>query len=97
MLVPFISAAEETSQKSSPEQESHEDEAPKADSVWGAMRYTGYHIQKGSVTVGHGIKEGSITAGHGVKDGSVKAGKTMEKGLKKTGHEIKGFFVGDDD
>jgi hypothetical protein len=77
--LPIASLAEET-------QESQKDAAPEADSVWGAMRYTGYHIQKGSVTAGSEIKKGSI-----------KAGKTMEKGFKKAGGEIKGFFVGDDD
>lgn len=60
------------------------DEAPEADSVWGAMKYTGYHIKKGSVKTGHVIK-----------DGSVKAGKTMGKGFKKAGSSIKKFFVGD--
>ena len=64
---------------------------PKADSVWGAMKYTGYYIQKGSVKTGSEIKKGSIKAGEGIK----KGGKTMGRGFKKAGSEIKGFFVGD--
>ena len=87
-LLPVATFATETQPSSNkPQGESkQEDEEPKADSVWGAMRYTGYHIKKGSVAAGHGIKEGSV-----------KAGKTMEKGFKKAGHSIKTFFVGDDD
>lgn len=90
LFIPLVSSAAEP-------QKTQEEEPPKADSVWGAMRYTGYHIEKGSVIAGHAIKNGSITAGHEIKDGSVKAGKTMEKGFKKAGSSIKTFFVGDDD
>ena len=66
------------------------DEAPKADSVWGAMKYSGHHIKNGSVKAGSGIKHGSIKAGRGIK----KGGKAMGRGFKKAGGSIKKFFAG---
>jgi hypothetical protein len=85
-LFPLASFATETQPtKNTSQEESKQEEPPKPDSVWGALRYTGYNIKKGS-----------IAAGHGIKEGSVKAGKTMEKGFKKAGSSIKTFFVGDD-
>ena len=57
-----------------------DDQAPKVDSVWGGMRYTGYHIKKGSIKAGEGIKTG---------------GKAMGRGFKKAGSSIKKFFAGD--
>jgi hypothetical protein len=87
-LLPVTSWGEDAKEPSGDQKQeaSKQDEPPKADSVWGALRYTGWHIEKGSVKAGSEIKKGSI-----------KAGKTMEKGFKKAGSEIKDFFVGDDD
>ena len=73
-------------------QEQKEGEAPKADSVWGAMKYSGHHIKKGSIKAGHGIKYGGVKAGQGIKTG----GKAMGRGFKKAGGSIKKFFVGKD-
>ena len=88
-VAPVLHAENDDSQK---HEESKPDEGPpEADSVWGAMKYSGYYIKKGSVTTGQSIKKGSIKAGEGIQ----KGGKTMGKGFKKAGHEIKGFFVGD--
>lgn len=79
-----------------------DEEAPKADSVWGAMRYTGYHIEKGSVTTGHAIKDGSVKAGKTMEKGFKKAGGGIKKGaqatgrgFKKAGKAIDKFFTGD--
>lgn len=87
-LLPAASWAEDTpsEEKQDKQEEAKHDEEPEPDSVWGALKYTGYHIEKGSVKTGSEIKKGSV-----------KAGKTMEKGFKKAGGEIKDFFVGDDD
>lgn len=68
------------------------DEAPQADSVWGAMKYSGHYIKKGSKTAGHEIKDGSIKAGKGIK----KGGKATGRAFEKAGGSIKKFFVGDD-
>jgi L-aminopeptidase/D-esterase-like protein len=61
-------------------QQQEKGQEPEVDSVWGAFKYTGYHIKHGSVKAGHGIKTG---------------GKAMGRGFKKAGHSIKKFFAGD--
>lgn len=76
-LTPFPSFGADSKNDSGTHQE--QGEAPKADSVWGALKYTGYHIEKGGVKAGHGIKTG---------------GKAMGRGFKKAGKSIKKFFVG---
>lgn len=87
--------AEETAEEH-PQEQNTDEGAPKADSVWGAMKYTGYHIKKGSITAGHAIKEGSVHAGKTMEKGFKKAGSGIESGSKKAGHSIKKFFTGDD-
>lgn len=92
LSLPFASGGFAASPAPEPKQTQSHSEVGKKAGAQAGQKGGIYVVGRGFKTAGHEMKEGFKTAGRGIE----KGGKAAGRGFKKAGHEIKGFFTGEE-